>query len=72
MTEPIDRVALAQQLFDKYRVRCFWYSPSDLKITEEMIPFVRKGLRAYGGREGFLESAALRPSISNLKGMRVE
>ncbi len=32
---------------------CFWHSPRDSEITEELIPFVIRGLRANGGHRGF-------------------
>jgi hypothetical protein len=51
---------LANQLFRRYRARCFWHSPKDLVITDELIPFVIKGLRANGGREGFVLSGKLK------------
>ncbi len=48
------RLALANRLFQEYFTRCFWHSPRDLVITEALIPFVVKGLRAHGGRDSFL------------------
>ncbi len=57
-----DRLELANQLFREFRTRCFWHSPSDLVITAELIPFVVKGLRAHGGRRGFLLAAKLQPT----------
>lgn len=62
---PAERVALAQQLYDEFRVQCFWYSPRDLVITEELIPFVWKGLRANGGHRGFILSGKLRPAAQD-------
>ncbi|HWY88790.1 MAG TPA: hypothetical protein VNX28_18910, partial [Gemmataceae bacterium] len=47
-------VELANQLFREFHTRCFWHSPRDLVITEELIPFVAKGLRTHGGRRGFM------------------
>jgi len=49
----MSRLDLAQALFRKFRASCFWHSPDDLVITEELIPFVIKGLRANGGHRGF-------------------
>jgi len=57
-----ERVELANQLFREFRARCFWHSPRDLVITEELIPFVVKGLRTHGGRRGFLLAAKLQPA----------
>ena len=48
----LERVTLAAQLFKEYHTRCFWHSPRDLVITEELVPFVAKGLRKHGGRRG--------------------
>ena len=53
-------VELAQQLYREYRSVCFWHCIPDLIITEELVPFVAKGLREHGGRKGFLAASALR------------
>jgi hypothetical protein len=55
------RLELANQLFRQFHTRCFWHSPRDLVITEELIPFVVKGLRTHGGRRGFLLAEKLQP-----------
>jgi hypothetical protein len=49
-----NRAQLANQLYREFRTLCFWHSPPELIITEEMIPFVLKGLRANGGWKGFM------------------
>jgi hypothetical protein len=54
-----DVVSIAQQLYIQYRVRCFWHCKNDLVITEDLIPFVAKGLKKYGGWKGWLEGARL-------------
>lgn len=54
-----DRLHLANELYREYHTRCFWHCPPDLQITADMIPFVVKGLRAYGGRRGFIQAARL-------------
>ena len=54
------RIELAQTLYREYRAVCFWHCKPDLVITEELIPFVVKGLRENGGRKGFLAASALR------------
>ena len=56
-----ERVELANQLFRQFHTRCFWHSPRDLVITEELIPFVVKGLRTHGGRRGFMLAGKLQP-----------
>ena len=57
-----DRLELANQLYREYHARCFWHCPRALVITEELIPFVIKGLRAHGGRRGFILSGKLKPN----------
>jgi hypothetical protein len=59
------RLELANQLFREFRTRCFWHSPRNLVITEELIPFVVKGLRTHGGRRGFLLAEKLQPKGAN-------
>lgn len=54
------RLLLANELFRTYHSRCFWHSPHDLAITEELIPFVIRGLRTHGGRRGFILAEKLR------------
>lgn len=54
------RLDLARRLYREFHGRCFWHSPADLDITEELIPFVVKGLRTYGGHRGFLLAGKLR------------
>jgi hypothetical protein len=55
-----ERLELAKQLYNEFYTRCFWHSPRDLVITEDLIPFVVKGLRTYGGHRGFILSGKLR------------
>ncbi|WP_165068843.1 hypothetical protein [Paludisphaera rhizosphaerae] len=43
----------AAELYRRFHTRCFWHCPLELEITEELIPFVVKGLQTHGGREGF-------------------
>jgi len=56
---PYEPLALANQLYREFHARCFWHSPRDLCITEELIPFVVKGLRMHGGRRGFILAGKL-------------
>jgi len=56
-----ERLELANQLYREYHTRCFWHAPRDLVITEDLIPFVVKGLRTHGGHRGFIASGKLRP-----------
>lgn len=58
----LERLELARDLFREYYALCFWHSPSDLEITEELIPFVIRGLRANGGHRGFKLAGMLQPN----------
>jgi hypothetical protein len=57
-----ERLELANQLYREYRGQCFWHAPDDLVITEDLISFVVKGLRMYGGRRGFVLTGKLQPN----------
>jgi hypothetical protein len=57
-----ERLELANLLYREFQIRCFWHSPRDLVITEDLIPFVVKGLRTYGGRRGFKLAGRLQSS----------
>jgi hypothetical protein len=48
-----ERLELANRLYREFQTRCFWHSPRDLVITEDLIPFVAKGLQTHGGHRGF-------------------
>jgi hypothetical protein len=49
-----ERLELATRLFREFHTPCSRHSRRDLVITEDLIPFVVKGLRWYGGRRGFI------------------
>ena len=49
-------VAHAQVAFERYFAQAFWHLHPDAVITERMLPDVIKGLRRYGGKDGFLEA----------------
>lgn len=53
------RVDLARQAYRAFHTRCFWSYREDAVITEAKIPFVIRGLREHGGREGYARAAAL-------------
>src|SRR5262249_3094810 len=57
-----ERLELANLLYREFHARCFWHSPRDLVITEDLIPFVVKGLRAHGGHRGFKLAGKLQSS----------
>ena len=59
-----ERIELANQLYREFRTRCFWHSPRDLVITEDLIPFVVKGLRTHGGHRGFKLAAKLQSTLN--------
>ena len=56
-----ERLELASRLYREYHTRCFWHCPHDLAITEDLIPFVVKGLRTYGGHRGSILASKLLP-----------
>ena len=56
-----ERLKLANQLYREFHTRCFWHSPRDLVITEDLLPFVAKGLRTHGGHLGFALAGRLLP-----------
>lgn len=60
----VERLQLARELFRRFHAQCFWHSPRDLEITEDLIPFVVSGLRANGGRPGFLLAGKLQANSS--------
>jgi hypothetical protein len=60
---PHERLELASRLFREFRTQCFWHSPSELAITEDLIPFVIKGLRGHGGHRGFRFAAELERAV---------
>jgi hypothetical protein len=59
-----ERLELANLLYREFRNRCFWHSPPDLVITEDLIPFVMKGLRTHGGHRGFKLAGKLQQSTA--------
>lgn len=59
-----ERLELANLLYREFQNRCFWHSPRDLVITEDLIPFVVKGLRTHGGHRGFKLAAKLQPTLN--------
>ena len=56
---PTERLALAQQAFERFHTRCFWYLREDLTVGEEDVATIIHGLRAHGNREAFLIAARL-------------
>ena len=54
-----ERLALAQQAFERFHTRCFWFMREDLRVGEEDIEAIIRGLRFHGNREAFLIAAKL-------------
>ena len=44
----------AQEAFNKFYAQCFWYMRKDMTVTENDLTEIIRGLRHYGGRQGFL------------------
>ena len=63
-----ERLELANLLYREFQNRCFWHSPRDLVITEDLIPFVVKGLRMHGGHRGFKLASKLAVKRGDLPG----
>ena len=51
----------AQQAFARFYTRCFWSSPRDLKIDDQLVPWVADQLRKHGDTEAFLIADHLSP-----------
>ncbi len=43
----------AKRAFRAFRTQCFWYMAPDINITRVDLPEIARGLRTYGGREGY-------------------
>jgi hypothetical protein len=54
-----ERLALAQQAFERFHTCCFWFMREDLRVGEEDVEMIIRGLRAHGTREAFLIAARL-------------
>jgi hypothetical protein len=67
---PAQRLALAQQAFERFHSRCFWFMRRDAQITEQEVPYICERLRADGGRPGFLLAAQILASPQD--GTRIE
>lgn len=53
------RVREARRAFRRYRVRCFWFSPAELEIRLEDVPWVADRLMRYGDQEAWHIGARL-------------
>jgi len=54
-----EKLALAQSAFARFHTRCFWFMREDLRVGEEDLEAIIRGLRAHGDREAFLIAAQL-------------
>jgi hypothetical protein len=54
-----EKLALAQQAFERFHTCCFWFMRDDLPLGEEDIDAIIRGLRSHGNREAFLIAARL-------------
>ena len=55
----LEKLALAQQAFEQFHSRCFWFMRREARITEQEIPYICERLRADGGRPGFRLAAQI-------------
>jgi hypothetical protein len=53
------RLERARRVYREYFTMCFWHWRRDLKITEETIPALVKGLRTNGNRQAYMEADIL-------------
>ena len=53
------RVREARKIFREFHAQCFWFMRPDLRVTNDDIPELVRGLRQNGGRQGFLLAAKL-------------
>ncbi|MBI5384062.1 MAG: hypothetical protein HZA90_05185 [Verrucomicrobia bacterium] len=54
-----EKLELAQAAYDKFRSSCFWYLRDDVKVTEDDLETIIRGLRSNGNREAFLIAGKL-------------
>jgi hypothetical protein len=47
------RIREAKRAFRLYYAQCFWYMEPEIKITKAELAFIARGLRTYGGHEGY-------------------
>jgi hypothetical protein len=67
ISTPQSRLELAHELFRNFHAQCFWNSPRDLEITDDLFAFVAKGLRMNGGHRGFMLAGTLRPNAAKIR-----
>jgi hypothetical protein len=52
---------MAQEAFERYYLRCFWFMDRSLQVTEDLLPRIVEGLRRHGDRRAFQLASALCP-----------
>jgi hypothetical protein len=51
----------AKRAFRRFHAQCFWYMAPDIDLTSADLPEIARGLRTYGGREGYRLAAKICP-----------
>ena len=55
------RIREARRAFHKFHTQCFWYMTPTIEITSADLPDIARGLRTYGGHEGYRLAARICP-----------
>jgi hypothetical protein len=55
------RIREARRAFHKFHIQCFWYMAPTIEITSADLPDIARGLRTYGGHEGYRLAARICP-----------
>lgn len=56
-----ERIALAQKAYREFYARCFWHLRPDLELDERHLEIIARGLRRYGGKQGFALASTICP-----------
>jgi hypothetical protein len=54
-----EKLRRAQEAYNEYRPRCFWFMRKDLIVTETTLPLIIEGLQLHGGHKGWNLAATL-------------
>ncbi len=54
-----ERLRRAQEAYEQYRGRCFWFMREDLTVTKDNFPYIIEGLKLHGGHKGWKLAHAL-------------
>jgi hypothetical protein len=54
-----EKLELAQQAFQRFHSRCFWFMREDLTVGEKDLDAIVRGLRTHGNREAFMIAGRL-------------